>query len=154
MKNNQLLLEGRWEISLINNKTGKILNTEYTDNTIVTVGKERIARLLADEMVDDFDCLHIGTGIKSGGADVTDTELENYYDGSIADVEYESANQIIYEHLFTFPISGDLDITEAAITDNDDDESGCVILNHVFFDVPKTVNEDTNLRVEAIITVV
>ncbi len=128
-------------------KDGKVLDKEELHNLIVSVGKERVAKLINGVSTTYFRAIAIGIGTNAP-AD-TDTSLQSEYTRALATTSYEAGNKAVFEHTFSFTEA--VSITEAGIFDSDS-VSGSTMLNRFTFSA-KNVDVDTNLYVKVTITV-
>ena len=130
-------------------KNGKVIERELVKNLIVNVGKEQIARLLGNEVVDGFTYIAIGTG--TNAENVTDSALQTEVTRALATKVYEADYKYKFEKTFTFGSAESYAITEACLSDSSG-ASGEVILNRKVFSA-KNVDSDTDLYVKITITV-
>lgn len=143
----QFKLKGVWNFKTVDIKTGKILQEETKENTIVNTGLERVAKLLNGVSSTYFRAIAIGTG--TTGALVGNTALETEVTRAAATLSYEASYKAKFEYTFSF--GGDYAITEAGLFDSAT-ASGSVMLNRTTF-TAKNVSTTVQLIVTATVTV-
>lgn len=143
----QFKLKGVWNFKTVDIKTGKILQEETKENTIVNTGLERVAKLLNGVSSTYFRAIAVGTG--TTGAASGDTALETEVTRSAATLTYEASYKAKF--VYTFSFGGDYAITEAGLFDSAT-ASGSVMLNRTTF-TAKNVSTTVQLIVTATITV-
>lgn len=145
--NEQFKLKGVWNFKTVDVKTGKILQEETKENTIVNTGLERVAKLLNGVSSTYFRAIAVGTG--TTGAASGDTALETEVTRATATLTYEASYKAKFKYTFSF--GGDYAITEAGLFDSAT-ASGSVMLNRTTF-TAKNVSSTIQLIVTATITV-
>ena len=133
-------------------KDGSVIDREELKNLIVNVGKERVAKLIAEGVgtgLTGFSYLAIGTGTTSANA--TDTSLETEVERESATVAYEASYKVTFEKTFDFGTGDSYAITEAGIGDSAS-STGDTLLDRFVFSA-KNVDIDTDLYVKITITV-
>jgi len=145
--NDNVTPKGIMVIKRIDRKTGRVLDSETVENTVVNTGKERVAKLLNGESTDVFKYIAIGTDATA--VQVTDTALiaENTRalgtTGYVAD--YKATVTKTFEFLSAYSI------VEAGLFDSLT-VSGSVMFDRFTF-TAKEVDTDTDLEVTITITV-
>ena len=142
-------IKGIWEIKTVDKETGKILQKEIKENTIVNNGLERVAKLLNGVNATYFRAIAIGTGTTS--ATVSDTSLESEYTRSSVTLAYEADYKATFTKTFEFGSGVSENITEAGIFDSAL-ESGSTMFNRTTFSA-KAVSSSVDLIVTATITI-
>lgn len=143
----QFKLKGVWNFKTVDRATGKILQEETKENTIVNTGLERVAKLLNGVSSTYFRAIAVGTG--TTGAASGDTELETEVTRAEAVLTYEASYKAKFVYTFTF--GGDYAITEAGLFDSAT-VSGSVMLNRTTF-TAKNVSTTVDLIATVTITV-
>ena len=143
----QFKLKGVWNFKTVDRATGKILQEETKENTIVNTGLERVAKLLNGVSSTYFRAIAVGTG--TTGAASGDTELETEVTRATATLSYEASYKAKFVYTFTF--DGDYAITEAGLFDSAT-VSGSVMLNRTTF-AAKNVSTTVDLIATVTITV-
>lgn len=143
----QFKLKGVWNFKTVDRATGKILQEETKENTIVNTGLERVAKLLNGVSSTYFRAIAVGTG--TTGAASGDTELETEVTRAEAVLTYEASYKAKFVYTFTF--GGDYAITEAGLFDSAT-ASGSVMLNRTTF-AAKNVSTTVDLIATVTITV-
>jgi hypothetical protein len=143
----QFKLKGVWNFKTVDRATGKILQEETKENTIVNTGLERVAKLLNGVSSTYFRAIAVGTGIT--GAASGDTELGTEVTRAEAVLTYEASYKAKFVYTFTF--GGDYAITEAGLFDSAT-ASGSVMLNRTTF-AAKNVSTTVDLIATVTITV-
>jgi len=143
----QFKLKGVWNFKTVDIKTGKILQEETKENTIVNTGLERVAKLLNGVSSTYFRAIAVGTG--TTGVTTSDTALETEVTRATATLTYKASYKAKFEYTFSF--GGDYAITEAGLFDSAT-ASGSVMLNRTTF-TAKNVSSTIQLIVTATITV-
>jgi hypothetical protein len=143
----QFKLKGVWNFKTVDVKTGKVLQEETKENTIVNTGLERVAKLLNGVSSTYFRAIAVGTG--TTGVTTSDTELETEVIREAATLSYEASYKAKFTKTFTF--GGDYAITEAGLFDSAT-VSGSVMLNRLTF-TAKNVSTTVQLIATCTITV-
>lgn len=143
----QFKLKGVWNFKTVDRATGKILQEETKENTIVNTGLERVAKLLNGVSSTYFRAIAVGTG--TNGAASGDTELETEVTRAEAVLTYEASYKAKFVYTFTF--GGDYAITEAGLFDSAT-ASGSVMLNRTTF-AAKNVSTTVDLIATVLITI-
>ncbi len=130
-------------------KDGSVIEKEELTNLIVSLGKERVARLIGGvgSGVTAFTHIAIGEGIVA--PDVGDTALGTERERESAIIAYEASYKCVFDHTFTFGSGVSYSITEAGVLDQ---ASGGTLLDRFTFSA-KNVDSDTDLYVKITITV-
>ncbi len=133
-------------------KDGSVIDREELKNVIVNSGKERVAKLIAEDVgtgLTGFSYLAIGTGVT--GALATDSSLETEVARESATVAYEASYKATFEKTFEFATGEDANITEAGVGDSAS-STGDTLLDRFTFSA-KAVDPDTDLYIKITITV-
>jgi hypothetical protein len=133
-------------------KDGTVIARESKKNLIVTTGKNRVADLIGivTTGVQGFSHMAIGESITGDSVVVGDTELKSEVKRVIPTISL-NANQVIFEHTFSFDTGETFGIKEAGIFDGAT-PTGSTMLNRVIFS-EKNVDVDTDLYIKFTITV-
>ena len=133
-------------------KDGSVIDREELKNLIVNVGKERVAKLIAEGVgtgLTGFSYIAIGTGIT--GVLVTDSSLETEVERESATVGYEASYKATFSKTFVFETGDSYAITEAGVGDSAS-STGDTLLDRFVFSA-KNVDIETDLYVKITITV-
>ena len=136
-------------------RDGKVIEREELKNLIVNVGKERVAKLLAQGVGGTaFGYIAIGESSSGDSASATDTALVSEVTRGQADNsggDYEADYKAIFEKTFTFDSGESYEIAEAGVSDSASASGECLLDRFVFS--AKSVDSDTDLYIKITITV-
>lgn len=139
MNKGNLKMRGIATIREINPKTGTVISEEKKQNIVTDAGAEAVVDYLADNAVDAFEFMAIGSGTTS--VDESDTALEDEEDRSGAITPSTSGKTITWEHTFSSG-AGKSAITEMGMLNA---SSNGTLFNHLTFTAKDNENNDLNI---------
>jgi len=130
-------------------KDGTVIDRDKLTNLVVSVGKERVAKLINGVSSTSYSYIAIGEGTVAPA--VGDTALGSEVDRALATLAYEVSFKATFEKTFTFGSGISYAITEAGVGDSVV-ASGDTLLDRFTF-TAKNVDADTDLYIKITITV-